>query len=459
MTISTDDIEKFNGPRYQALAELLSEQIRSEQLPSGRRLPPQRELAHQLSVTVGTVGRAYELLIKRGLARGEVGRGTYVLDRRKSIDIAAQRQRDAAALHNLAVNYPVQTKATRELPDLLRSMETCFDVGSYPPSAGAPYQKLSACRWLASQGVEALSDQLAFTNGAQSALSNTILGLTRSGDTILTEPLCYPGIKNMCRTLERRLEPLIMDEFGVTPASLAAACRRHRAELLVLTPSVQNPTCRHMPEERRRDIVELARKFDLTIIEDEVYAPICTKRPATFWQLAPERSVFISSLSKFLAPSLRLGLAAAPSQKLRSILTALDHMMVAAPALSGDVFVEAEKSGLLDRAVTQQQKAVDERHTLAYSILGKPKEQGLVQSLHLWHHLRQGQNAEAMALRLANEGVRVVPSERFAVVRRDMPEAIRISLGPPPSKQSLSDALTIVSQVLSNDRFEQERII
>jgi hypothetical protein len=78
MTIWLPDLAARSGPRYLALVEALAEDVASGALPAGQRLPPQRDLAFRLGVTVGTVGRAYALAAQRGLVAGEVGRGTYV---------------------------------------------------------------------------------------------------------------------------------------------------------------------------------------------------------------------------------------------------------------------------------------------------------------------------------------------------------------------------------------------
>src|SRR3546814_8209751 len=82
MTIWIPKIDHRPAPRYRAIAEAISDAIASGELPSGTRLPPQRELAWRLGVTVGTVTRAYDLAAQRRLLSGEVGRGTFVRARR-----------------------------------------------------------------------------------------------------------------------------------------------------------------------------------------------------------------------------------------------------------------------------------------------------------------------------------------------------------------------------------------
>ena len=78
MTMWSPDLTARPGPRYRALVDALSEEVAEGRLPEGTRLPPQRDLAYRLGVTIGTVGRAYALAAERGLVTGEVGRGTFV---------------------------------------------------------------------------------------------------------------------------------------------------------------------------------------------------------------------------------------------------------------------------------------------------------------------------------------------------------------------------------------------
>src|SRR6478609_1395779 len=81
MTNWLPDISTGAGPVYLRLADSIETAISSGHLPPGTKLPPQRNLAFDIGVTIGTISRAYALVHERGLVAGEVGRGTYVLDR------------------------------------------------------------------------------------------------------------------------------------------------------------------------------------------------------------------------------------------------------------------------------------------------------------------------------------------------------------------------------------------
>src|SRR3954471_19070079 len=87
MTSWLPDLSSGSGPLYVRLAERIEESIADGTLPAGAKLPPQRDLAYDIGVTIGTVGRAYALVRERGLVSGEVGRGTFVLGRDGHHDI------------------------------------------------------------------------------------------------------------------------------------------------------------------------------------------------------------------------------------------------------------------------------------------------------------------------------------------------------------------------------------
>lgn len=100
------DLAPWPGPRYAALAEAIAQDVAAGTLPAGARLPPQRDLAYRLGVTVGTVSRAYAVAAQRGLVTGEVGRGTYVRPRPPPSERSDRFGDGGDALITLTVNAP-----------------------------------------------------------------------------------------------------------------------------------------------------------------------------------------------------------------------------------------------------------------------------------------------------------------------------------------------------------------
>src|SRR5579862_6346646 len=99
MSIWAPELKERSGPRYRAIADALADDMAAGRLAAGTRLPPQRDLAWQLKVTVGTVARAYTEAARRGLVSGEVGRGTYVLDTKGGRDGLEVLHQTLAAFH------------------------------------------------------------------------------------------------------------------------------------------------------------------------------------------------------------------------------------------------------------------------------------------------------------------------------------------------------------------------
>lgn len=452
MTIAVDDLARFPGPLYRSVADALDQAIGQGRLPPGDRLPPQRDLAFRLGVTVGTIGRAYEILTQRGLVRGEVGRGTFVEQRgspreRVHLDEPARPQ-----VVDLTMNVPAAIPAQAELPRLLAETAATMsaaDLGRYPPTTGFRRHRESAARWLGTLGVDADPQRLLFTSGAQGGLAAVLLAVARPGDPILVEALAYTGFISAARSLHLRLEAVALDGEGMVPEALEAAVRQSAARVLIVTPNVQNPTTARMSPERRTAIAAIARARDLLVIEDDVYGPLAADRPTPIATLAPERTFHLASLSKFLAPALRVGVVQTPPGWLDRVALALADLVLSPPLPPAALFALAEERGLLARAVAEQRDEIARRHALAVARLAGIELRHRPDALHCWVPLPERSDPGAIALQLATRGVKVASGSRFAIGRDAGLRGLRISLGGPASHQVLGAALDEIGAVLS----------
>src|SRR6218665_3205807 len=145
MTIWSPDLRERTGPLYRVIADALAEDRAAGRLAPGARLPTHRELAERLGVTVGTVTRAYAEAEKRGLVRGEVGRGTYVrADGVPAHMPAPMDVGDEASPVELGVNAPATPEGDPASTALRKSLEEVgrsprlTELLAYQPAAGAP---------------------------------------------------------------------------------------------------------------------------------------------------------------------------------------------------------------------------------------------------------------------------------------------------------------------------------
>ncbi|MEK0085626.1 PLP-dependent aminotransferase family protein [Benzoatithermus flavus] len=456
MTIEPADLSGRPGPVYRALADALSDAIAEGRLAPGARLPPQRDLAFRLDVTVGTVGRAYELLAQRGLVRGEVGRGTYVLGQIRSIELppSGPTAPGSEGLIDLTANFPAPIPAQARLGELLPTGESAVDVLAdllrYPEVVGAARHRAEAAAWLAHLGLSADPERLILTNGTESGLAAALLALARPGDCILAEALCYGGLRNLAARLGQHLEPVAMDEQGIVPEALAAAARHTGARVLVTSLNLHNPTGLVVPPERREALVAVARAADLLLVEDDVYGPLVPDRPPGFATLAPERTLHLTSLSKFLAPGLRLGFLHGPERLVREVTAAQREISLGYAPLAAELFVRAHRAGVVAEALRQQRLELGERQRLAREILTGFALTGQPTALHVWLGLPEPWTSAEAALALARAGILLTPAERFFIGRGAAPRAVRISLSAAPTRTHLKSALQRIVATLAH---------
>jgi DNA-binding transcriptional MocR family regulator len=316
----TPDLPTDGTPLFEQILAALERAVRDGGLKAGERLPPQRALARTLGVSVGTVTRAYEEADRRGLTLGHVGRGTYIA-RAQDTD----NGRGPGPLVDLSMNVPPMVAAERLLIEAwgkVRRRAEFAEALNYGPIAGQPeYRKLAAAWLTDTAGVEAIDPlQLVITSGAQAAMDLVFSTLCKAGDVILAEELTFGGMKAIAQYRGYSLAPVAMDDEGIIPDALAAALKATGARVLYTMPTLQNPTARTLSVGRRNELIRVARQAELTIVEDDVYAPYIERRdaPPPLANLAPDITYYISGLSKSLAPGLRTGFVIAPTALLAS---------------------------------------------------------------------------------------------------------------------------------------------
>lgn len=172
---------------------------------------------------------------------------------------------------------------------------------------------------MAAEGISAHADELVVTTGGQQGLDLVAKLLCDPGDVILAEGPSYVGALSAFSAYEAEVVHIPMDEHGLVPDLVAEQLGRLRAEgrqvkFLYTIPNHQNPAGVSLSEERRRQLAELAEREDLLILEDNPYGLLDFKGEyrTALRTLVPEHVVYVGTLSKILAPGLRVGWIAAP---------------------------------------------------------------------------------------------------------------------------------------------------
>ena len=455
MTLWQPDLSNHRGPRYLAIAEALADDIAEGRLAAGDRLPTHRDLAWRLGVTVGTVSRAYAEAERRGLLAGEIGRGTFVLD-------AGGSNRSAAPtivtrpyeLINLRQAKPPAGPTDRALRDsLLRIAGSpgCAGLLGYGQEKRNAAFAESAALWLKHTGLDVAGSDIVATIGAQGAISICFSSFFEPGDRIAVGGLSYQGIQILARQTGIRFAALELDDAGLVPDSFEAACRTHQIKGLYCIPTLHNPTTATLSPERRAAIGEIAERYGVIILEDDIFRGLLDEAPPPFKALLPERTCYITSFSKTLAPGLRLGMLVPPKDLLEKARQSITARCITLPPLMLELARDWIDRGEAARLLVAAKKELVARNEILIAHLGRWAPRCPPGSPFAWLELPEPWLAASFAAEMRAQGVNLSTADEYAVGRQLPPRAVRIGIGAATSRDSLEDGLKRMAALLDKE--------
>lgn len=454
MTIWTPELPQ-DRPAYQALADAIAADRSTGALPAGARLPPHRTLAHALGLTVGTITRGYGEAARRKLVRGEVGRGTYVLDPAPTelLDTRfARREAVVDDILNLTITRPASKLLTESLGRGLEDLSGAdlSSLVSYGPAEGGQSHRAAVSSWLQASGAPIAPEQVVICNGAQNGLALACAGLLKPGDAVAVDDLTYPGFKAAANLFGLRLLAVQSDEHGMTPEGLGVAARAG-ARAVYLMPTLHNPTMQTIPLTRRQDLAIVAEAADLLIIEDDVYGFLETDHPTHFATLAPERTALVGGVSKFMAPALRIGWIAPPPGRTAEVEPAIRGLSWMASPLAAHMVATAMVSGEAEELAEAQRAEARMRLGMVRQALAPwLKDCPLPQSaMHVWLPLPEPWRADEFVAEALIRKLAISAAGAFAVGRGRAPHAIRFGLGA-HTRDALAKGLNIMAKLLAS---------
>ncbi len=448
----TIEIQRQPGPRYQAIIHAVSEAITSGRLAARERLPTHRELARQLGLDVGTVSRAYAELRRQGLISGEVGRGTFVAEIVRDAPQSISETPAEPDFIDLSHNFPFGAPCSpRIAPVLATALDGC-DVDrimTYQVDLGQRHHREAGRAWLAFQGLPDGGGEIAVTAGAQHGLLLAVSALTRPGDRVLTEAVTYFGLKSIAALLGLELVPVEVDAEGLVPASLAEAGRGSGARVLCCSPTLHNPTTSLMSEARREEIAQVSRELDLHVVEDDVYGFLLEPRVAPICSLVPERTFYVTSLSKCIGPGLRVGFVRFPAEHAERVGLAMRATTLMASPVMAEITARMIGDGTAARIASELRQEVAQRQEIAGRLLAGCPVRRHPWSFHVWMQMTNGWHAREFTSEARRLGVGVAPGELFAVSPTARPDAVRLCISAAHDRAQMEKALSVLTRLLA----------
>jgi DNA-binding transcriptional MocR family regulator len=443
-------LQHSEQPAYLLIADLIAEDVRTGRLAARERLPTLRELAVDLQLNYTTVARAYAEARKRGLIDSRTGAGSFVRGSSPALPLRAGTGAE------MTMNLPPEP----DDPELVARLQhgvaeamgqaSAWDLLRYQDFGGTPADRAAGTAWLRRRLPYCSTDRVLVCPGIHSALAALMSQLARPGELVCVESLTYPGIKAIATQLGIQLHPLPLDDDGPSAEAFEHACKSLKPKALYINPTMLNPTTLTVPRSRREALADVALRYAVPIIEDDAYAMLPRQMPPPLATLAPELTTYITGFSKCLGAGLRTAYVCSPSvrqsQRLAGALRATTVM--ASPITTGlatrwvtDGTADAVLQAIRAESAARQQLAA--RHLARHDIQAHPD------GFHLWLPLSSSWSPVEFASYLRTQGVAVVASAAFST-DGDPPDAVRICLGGPGSRDACEHALRLIADTLAH---------
>jgi DNA-binding transcriptional MocR family regulator len=416
----------------------LRQRIAGRTLPPGARLPSIRSLAAGMGVSKSTVVEAYERLAAEGVVQPRRGSGFYVsghlpplsladlaprLDRavdplwisRQSLDAGAGTLRPGCGW--LPPEWMPEAALRRSLRRLGRS-ETVTLAEYGTPLGLAPLRQMLARR-LAEREVEASPEQIMLTESGSQALDLTCRFLIEPGDAVLVDDPCYFNFHALLRAHRARIVGVPYTPAGPDLAAFEQALAEHRPRLYLTNSALHNPTGATLTATVAHRLLKLAERFDLTIVEDDIFADL---EPEPAPRLAGldglERVIQIGSFSKTLSASVRCGFIAARRDWIEGLIDLKIATSFGASRLSAELVLGILTDGSYRKHVEGLRQrlagAMAETRTRLAALGIEPwlTPRG---GMFLWCRLPEEQDAAAIAQAVLAEGIVLAPGNAFSL--------------------------------------------
>ncbi len=452
MTIWPPAPEALTRPAYRSLARALDAAIRAGELAPGDRLPTHRDLAWSLGLSVQTVSRAYEELIRAGAVVGEVGRGTFVRPAREAAEPPYQRLDGQGRMIDCSLLTPVvgapHEAAMRRTLSTMAQEALGPEMHSFRPRESLSAHVDAALGWLDGCGMRPAPEQVVPTNGSTPAMTVALTLAAAPGDLVATEALGHHTLRGLTQALGLRLVGLPTDGEGIEPQAFARACAHDRITALYTMPAGLSARATRMGEARRAEIAAIARRHDVMIVENDAWGPLEPRRPAPLSSHAPERSFYVTGLSKCLLPGLRIGWLVAPA----ALATAAHERHAVTGWMAAGVLAAIAtrwiENGTAAHLLHWQRDALGRRNRLAARKLRGLPVRRTSRGLHVWLDLPDPRAEAAFVADARARGIAVAAGAAFAADDGPRPCGVRISLGAASDAQ-LSAALAEIAALAS----------
>lgn len=469
-------------PLYQQIESFLRKGIVTGSLETGSRLPAIRELANDLGVNRITIENAYAELEADGLIRSQVGSGTFVLPLyhlpprpvdggtlswplwQQELQAESESRVEglpsaevlrglgsagdyATAQRPVPITFAIGVGDSQLFPveDLRKCLQTVMrrdgvSALEYGDASGYFPLRSTIAHVLASQGLRARPENVLITAGSQQALALVTQVLLKPGDTVLVESPTYGGALALFRASQLKIIGIPLDEDGMQVDKLEVLLQQHHPKLIYSIPTFHNPTGTCLSARRRSQLIALADRYNVPILEDDFVGDFRYEgraQPALKALDPGGRVIYVNTFSKMLMPGLRVGLLVAEGPVYDSLVQTRRFNDVATSNLiqrAVEAFVTVGRyQAHLHRSCQVYRKRRDVmllaiRRHMPRDVQLNPPQGGLF----IWLRLPDGLSSDALLPFAWEEGVTFAPGRSFFPTASDGMYMLRLNFACQP---------------------------
>ncbi|HEU5423961.1 MAG TPA: PLP-dependent aminotransferase family protein [Nitrolancea sp.] len=327
--------------------------------------------------------------------------------------------------HPDVINFKGGVPAAECLPigrlrqSICHAWEVEPDVLGYAESEGYLGLRGLIAERMARRGAPVSPHEVLVTNGSQQGLELIAKLLLEPGDRVVVEGPTYFGALQIFDIYQATYDVVPMDEEGIDPVALEATLQREpRPKLIYLIPTFQNPAGVSLSPERRRAVVELSRRYNVPIVEDDPYGELWFERDLGPLRALDPDVLYLGTFSKTLAPALRMGWLVAPPELMQRLIDSKESVDIQSDRVMQRAVVETAGAGWLDRHLERVRPLYRARRDHLLARLAEEMPPGTRWTrpgggFFVWVTLPAGRSADELLQRAAAAGVQYYPGSSF----------------------------------------------
>lgn len=453
---------------YETLAKELAQAILDGTVAAGERMPSVRQLMDKHKISASTIFQAYYRLEAQGLIQARPRSGYYVCSNLAphtlEADTASQPPLQATSVNNSDLIMAIlQSSSERSVAPLgsafpspllfplerlgrflsasLKQQDPWASVDDLT-QGHAPLRRQIALRYLA-QGMAINANDIVITNGALEALNLCLAAVTQPGDIVLVEsPTFYAALQSLERMKLQALEVPTHPREGIDLEALEHAIKQHAPKACWLMTNFQNPLGSLMPDAKKAQLVELLARYEIPLIEDDVYGELYfdTERPRPAKAFDRQGLVMhCSSFSKTLAPGYRIGWAV-PGRYIREVAQAKLTTTLTSPVPTQLALASYLEKGAYDQHLRRLRTQLKNQYGQFSKALGRYFPAGTRATrpeggYFLWVELEKSVQTLELHRQALSQGISLAPGSIFSTTQ-NYNHCLRLNFGHPWTEHS-----------------------